>query len=127
MFLERLGGKMEYLKSLKKYSDMLYDSICTIKELRPKVGVINNLEEYIVYENVKCRVSIKSSSYSSEFNTVYKAEQVITLFTSPDINIKPGSIVIVEKDNDKTEYKSAGVPRVYELHQEVELIRKIIC
>ena len=35
------------------YSDMLYDSICTIKELRPKAGVINNLEEYIVYENVK--------------------------------------------------------------------------
>lgn len=43
------------------------------------------------------------------------------LFTVPEIQIKPGSKIIVTQNGVTTVYSSSGVPAVYPTHQEVIL------
>lgn len=43
------------------------------------------------------------------------------MFVSPDVTIKPGSMLTVAQNGVTTEYTSSGVPAVYPTHQEIIL------
>ena len=47
--------------------------------------------------------------------------QIVKLIISPDVNINPGSKIIVTNNGKITEYKNSGVPATYSNHQEIML------
>ena len=47
--------------------------------------------------------------------------QVIKLFMAPEINVKPGSKILVKGVGGVVAYKSSGRPAVYPTHQEILL------
>ena len=108
----------------RKAIESLYDCTCDILEYQEveKKNKSIGFEETIVIENQPCRISFET--LSAVISTEEKAtERVISskLFISPDITIKEGSKITVTKKDVKTDYKSSGVPAIYETHQEIML------
>ena len=76
-----------------------------------------------VAQDIPCRVSYKTVAPAGRSDTVDSIAQAITLFTAPDIDIKPGSRVTVTQRGRMMRFSCSGVPAVYESHQEVPLTR----
>ncbi|NLY47187.1 MAG: ABC transporter ATP-binding protein, partial [Tissierella sp.] len=75
-----------------------------------------------VHEDIPCKVSKKTiSPVSGEVANAIKYEPV--LFINPDVEIKPGSKIVVIQYGTTREYKRSGEPFVYETHQEIVLQR----
>lgn len=77
----------------------------------------------IKYERILCRVSYykNMSNISSTKENLYNNEikQDVKLILSNDIEIKPGSIIIVRQNGKETKYKNSGNPILYSAHQEL--------
>lgn len=108
-----------YRKAIEK----TYTDTCTVTEYEKykKANKTNGFRERNMYENVSCRLSFKTVNSASGTGTVTKIGQIITLFISPDIDIKAGSKITVTHDGRTTEYKRSGFPAVYRTHQEIPL------
>ncbi len=100
-----------------------YTDTCTVTECEKykKSNKTTAFREKQVYADVPCRLSFKTVNTASGTGTVTKIGQIITLFISPDINIKAGSKITVTHDGRTTEYKRSGFPAVYKTHQEIPL------
>lgn len=73
-----------------------------------------------------CRVSYGQGAYSRATTTditdgVPYITQTITLFISPDVAIKEGSVIEVTQYGRTNKYKRASKPAVHSQHQEVLL------
>ncbi len=68
-----------------------------------------------------CRVSYKNLTPAEEGDGLGTFSQSITLFISPDIVIAAGSDIDVEQRGRTLQFTAAGVPAVYDSHQEVPL------
>ena len=99
-----------------------YDSKCDVIEKRPKEvkNITKNIEE-IVLKDKCCRVSFETVSANTETDTEAKKVQKIKLFIAPELDIKPGSKIIVTRKERTTEYKNSGEPAIYDTHQEIIL------
>lgn len=79
----------------------------------------------IKYSNISCRVSyyknISSISTLKNNNFNNKIKQNVKLIIQNDINVKPGSFIIVNQNGIKTKYKNSGQPIIYSAHQEIIL------
>lgn len=122
---ERRYSMLSSIKMVaRKHYERLYTDTCIIKEQRkaikdPKTGIITNGEiESISYP---CRISFKTISSNDIVNKLPAASQVITLFTSPEINIKPGSDIEVVRQGRTFSYTAASQTALYDTHQEIEL------
>ncbi|WP_270943108.1 hypothetical protein [Romboutsia lituseburensis] len=113
----------EALKKAKKHLESLYTGTCTIYEYEPVKDPDTKRtisKEVVVIENQPCRVSYKNIQTSGEGN-MSKLSQIIKLFLSSDVCIKPGSKIVVTQNNTTTEYKNTGEPAIYSNHQEIVL------
>lgn len=99
-----------------------YDAKCDVIEKRPKEvkNITKNIEETVL-KNKDCRVSFETISENTETDTEAKKVQKIKLFIAPELDIKPGSKIIVTRKGRTTEYKNSGEPAVYDTHQEIIL------
>ena len=106
----------------KKALETMYVGKCIVTEYRKvkKENLSTGFEEVIVLENVPCRLSSSSIGQSSDGNTS-GISQVIKVFLSPDIEIKPGSKMTISQNNKVVDYKSSGQPAFYATHQEIVL------
>lgn len=68
-----------------------------------------------------CRVSYKTVSPAEQGDGLATLDQSITLFISPDIVIAAGSDIDVVQRGRTLQFTAAGVPAVYDSHQEVPL------
>ena len=68
-----------------------------------------------------CRVSHKSITPAEQGDGLEAFSQSITLFLSPDIVIAAGSDIDVVQRGRTLQFTAAGVPAVYDSHQEVPL------
>ena len=68
-----------------------------------------------------CRVSYKNLTPAEEGDGLGTFSQSITLFMSPDILIAAGSDIDVVQRGRTLQFTAAGVPAVYDSHQEVPL------
>lgn len=106
----------------RKAIEMSYDFRADIFE-KKKVVVSSetNFEEVMVQSDVCCRLSYSNISSNSENEADSDVTQVIKLFMAPEINVKPGSKILVKGVGGVVAYKSSGRPAVYPTHQEILL------
>ena len=101
-----------------------YKDICTVYEFVQETAEsthITNTEETAKYENIPCRLSFNSSPKTVKANLANMAEQQVKLFLDPELQIVAGSKITVCHEGRTDTYKSAGMPKVYPGHQEIEL------
>ena len=113
------------LKAARKAVESLYDFKCNVYEyskVKNQDTRTTEMSEHCVLEKQPCRISFSSLKTVVQSESAASIGQSVKLFISPDITIKPGSkIVVIDTKNRLTEYKSSGVPSMYETHQEVML------
>lgn len=111
-------------ENVKKAIESLYDGRCDVYGY----GAVTNTEshltcnkEYTIYENVPCRLSVKSVVPSNQGEPVNSVAQEVKLFLSPDYNIKSGCKIVVTQNGVTTVYKNSGQPNVKSNHQEISV------
>ena len=113
------------LLAARQAVESMYDCKCKVYEY----GKYKNsdtrsteMSEHCVLEEQPCRISFSSLKTVVQSESAAATTTQVKLFISPDITIKPGSkISILDAKNRLTEYKSSGVPAMYETHQEIML------
>lgn len=110
------------LSFVRKDLVRLYVDSCSIVECRKVVDAngIHHEEEITVCENVPCKLTHKTITQVSD-GVEPKISLVSKLNLSPDIEIKPGSKIIVTRDGVRTVYKNSGQPARYLNHQAITL------
>lgn len=102
--------------------ERMYQDTCSIVERRKvRVDGVTEMEDVTVQTDVLCRLSIKTAGSTNQTDAAAAVYQDVKLFLSPDLLVKAGSKVIVTHEGRVTEYKSSGVPAVYQSHQEITL------
>lgn len=112
------------MRAARKAVESRYTGLCEVVErqhVRDDRTKVTSLKDVIVLSNCPCRLSYSSKKAANQTDTAASIDQTITLFTAPELTIKPGSKVIVTQNGVTVEYKSSGVPAVYETHQEIML------
>ena len=106
--------------------ERLYDGIATIEEARKRKNEKNIMvsEWVAVATDLPCRVSYKTLSPAAGSDTADTIAQAITLFTSPDIIVSPGSRITVRQRGRDMKFSSSGIPAVYDSHQEIPMTRR---
>lgn len=104
--------------------ERLYDRLCTISENKPyqKENGSTGTRWEAVAENVPCRISFGKIVNADIGEKATSISQTIKLLLSPEIRIKPGSRIKVAKDTWTDYFEAAGVPAIYDSHQEVMLV-----
>ena len=110
---------------VRRAVERLYDGRATVEEASKEKNAknITALVWSAVAQDVPCRVSYKTLAPAGRSDTVDSIAQAITLFTAPDIDIKPGSHVTVTQRGRTMHFSCSGIPAVYDSHQEIPLIR----
>ena len=110
---------------VRRAVERLYDGRATVEEARKEKNAknITALVWSAVAQKVPCRVSYKTVAPAGRSDTVDSIAQTITLFTAPNIDIKPGSRVTVVQRGRTMRFSCSGIPAVYDSHQEIPLVR----
>ena len=110
---------------VRRAVERLYDGRATVEEARKEKNAknITALVWKAVAQDIPCRVSYKTVAPAGRSDTVDSIAQAITLFTAPDIDIKPGSRVTVTQRGRTMRFACSGIPAVYDSHQEIPLVR----
>lgn len=115
---------MDMGKLHRKAVESLYHGTCTVfehKKVKNEKTKLAGYEDVLVLENQPCRLSFEKINAAVQGEASVAISQVIKLFLSPDIAIKPGSKITVTQNGITTGYISSGVPAVYQSHQEIIL------
>jgi hypothetical protein len=108
----------------RKAIESLYTGACDVYEfnsIKDPQTKINKQQEVMLHMAVPCRVSFSQSPQVGQSDGPGSVTQVIKLFTAPEIEIRPGSKIVVTQNGRITEYGSTGQPAVYNNHQEITM------
>ncbi len=110
---------------VRRAVERMYKGVAVIAEIRseknPATGGMMPPKFVSVAEGVKCRLSFSTVKTTDESETTAAVVQVVKLFCSPDITIKPGSRITVTQEGRTTVFEASGAPAVYASHQEILL------
>lgn len=108
---------------VRRNYECMYTDTCIVTEYTKVLNAdkSTSLKEQVTCENQPCRLSVSSKTQSEDITAATKQAQTITLFISPDINIKAGSLITVTHNGRTAEFKNSGFPAVYPTHQEIVL------
>lgn len=104
--------------------ERLYTGVCTVVEygsFRDGDSKITRQEEQIVLAKQPCRLSFEKTAAAVQTETAAALGQGAKLFLAPEVEVKPGSKIVVEQAGRIFAYAASGQPAVYETHQEVVL------
>ena len=82
----------------------------------------DGFKEVTILENQPCKLSFSTLKEANQNDTGAAVTQVVKLFCDNLIDIKPGSKIIVQRDNQLFEFSQSGIPGVFSNHQEIVLI-----
>lgn len=114
----------------RKAAEKLYTGTCSIYEYHKvfnEDGCSYTHKEVLVYEGLPCRISFSTrQSYTGlkgveEGELGNKSKHFIKLFLSPDIDVLPGSKIVINQNGREFVYKNSTNPAVFESHQEILL------
>lgn len=110
----------------RKAIESTYNGLCTISEYMPyrdpeTEELKSKLE--IVHEDKPCKLSKKTISSSSGTYIASSIKYAPLLFIAPEIEVKPGSKILIKQHGVEREFEQSGEPFVYETHQEIILQR----
>lgn len=108
---------------VKRAIEMSYTSTCNIYGTEKVLSEDKSIEfrEILVFADLKCKLSSKSTNKSSETSTYSSLNKEIKLFLDPNIKIKAGSKIEVTTSGVTCLYKNSGEPVIYPNHQEIVL------
>ena len=109
---------------VKKAIESLYEDTCTIYEKKKVTDPITKLtktEDVEVLKDQPCKLSFSSVKAAEEGSNVATVSQVVKLFISPDVLIRPGSKISVTRNCKTTEYASSGQEANFSTHKEIVL------
>lgn len=108
----------------RKTIESLYNGRCTITEYHKvtKANKSTGFEEVTILTDQPCKLSFGTNNSTSSANGGASAvAQIVKVFISPDIIIKPGSKLTITQNGVTTVYKNSGQPALYSTHQEITL------
>lgn len=108
---------------MRKAIENKYIGVCTVVEYQSVIDddMTTTEKELIVAENQPCRLSFKTVEKTVQSDTTNALTQSVKLFIAPELEIKPGSKIIVTQAGRTTEYRNSGQPAIYDTHQEIIL------
>jgi len=110
--------------STRKALEKLWKGICTIvirQETQNPTNKRIEFNEVPVYENQPCKLSFETITTTENNNTAL-VTQGAKLFIAPEVDIPPGSKIIVTQNGKTAEYEKSGEPAFYSNHQEIRLV-----
>lgn len=111
-----------YEKALKR----MWTGSCSVYVRELHINPDNGRDEaaeILLHENIPCRLSFSSISSAGQNESAATVQQVVKLFLAKDIEIPPGSKLVVTQEGKTTAYAKSGSPAVYPYHQEIMLER----
>lgn len=112
------------MNMVRKIIESTYTDTCTVVEQKKdKVRGVVSTEEVKTLEHQPCRLSFEMSSPADETDAATTIAQTTKLFIAPEIEIKSGSKIVVERCGKTYSFTRSGVPAVYDTHQEIALER----
>lgn len=115
------------LSFARKHIEQLYFDKCSVIEYQHVTeGNLSFVREVQVYTDIPCHISFNRGT-SAKTTTpagdglANAPVSLVRLSLAPDIHVKPGSKIIVTRNGRATEYKSSGVPSMFQTHQEIAL------
>lgn len=119
---------MSYLETVRKQArqqiESLYEDTCTVyekKKVTDSITKVTKTREVEVLKDQPCKVSFSSVKAVGENSNVATVSQVVKLFISPDVSIRPGSKIAVTRKGKTTEYASSGQEANFLTHKEIVL------
>lgn len=112
------------MKRARRVIENRYEDTCDIIELTDiydESSKQTTKKEVVVLKEEPCQLSYKTVSNNSETDTGAKKTQIIEMFISPDIIVKPGSKIVVNHKGRTTIYKNSGESSVYNTQQTIVL------
>lgn len=108
---------------VRKAIEMTYTGKCTIIEHKKvtKTNKSTGFEDDEVLTDQPCKLSFEKVTSNNQGETAAMLVQTAKVLISPEIQIKPGSKLIITQNGITTEYKSSGEPARYATHQEIVL------
>ena len=100
-----------------------YNGICTVYEymsVKDEVTKLTEQKEVATLENQPCKLSYEKIN-ATDTNGAAIQSMGTKLFISPEVEIKPGSKVVVTQNGVTTEFSNSGKPAIYTNHQEIML------
>lgn len=112
------------MEKARKIIESRYEDSCDIIEYHDVYDSISKKttkKEETVYEKQPCQLSYKTTGNNEETDTGAKKIQITELFISPDLDIKPGSKIVVTHKGIVTAYKNSGETAKYNTQQTIIL------
>lgn len=112
------------MDGVRRAIERLYTGVCTVMEygsFRDEVSKITRQAERTVLEGQPCCLSFEKTTAAAPTDTAAEVVQGVKLFLAPEVEVKPGSKIIVEQAGRRFEFAASGQPAVYGSHQEVAL------
>lgn len=117
-------GYTGILKAAARAIEYTYTGTCTVTEFAETLDSVTHItrtEPTVTLKGQPCRLSHASAGQAVQGATSTSKDQVIKLFLSPELTVKPGSEVEVTQDGVTTKFRASGEPAVFPTHQEVVL------
>lgn len=119
-----MGAMENAQRAARKAIESQYTGVCTVIEygkIRDEVTKITRHGEMTVLENQPCKLSFEKTAAAVQTETAAAVGQGVKLFIAPEVEVKPGSKIVVEQNGRTGEYLASGEPAVYASHQEIML------
>lgn len=112
------------MNPVRKAIESLYKGTCTVKareSYKDPITKITTQKEVTKFENQPCKLSFEKQTTASSTGGPALISQTSKLFIAPELDIPPGSKIIVTQNGKSTEYTRSGEPALYSNHQEIIL------
>ena len=108
---------------VRKAIEKAYTGKCTIIEHKKvtKTNKSTGFQDDEVLTDQPCKLSFSNISKANQGETAASIGQVTKILIAPEINVKPGSKLIITQNGVTTEYSKSGEPATYNTHQEIIL------
>jgi len=109
--------------AVRQAIEMTYTGKCTITEHKKvtKTNKSTGFEDDDVLIDQACKLSFEKVTNNNQGETAAMLVQTAKVLIAPEIQIKPGSKLVITQNGITTEYKSSGEPARYATHQEIVL------
>lgn len=108
----------------RKAVESTYRGTLTMWEYRDVTDEVTRMttqKECAVLTKVPCKLSFETITNAKQGEAAASVAQIVKLFVSPDVPVKPGCKIAVTQDNVTTDYTYSGVPAIYPTHKEIIL------
>lgn len=109
------------LSVAKKFIESLYIDTCNIYEFQHVVDEttgITSQQEVLVHKDIPCKLSFNRLPQTGD-GAASSSSFLGTVFCAPDLEIKEGSKIVIEKNGKVYTLSNSGVPRMGINHQEI--------